>query len=597
MNASRNPPSGPQGPATTGRPVVSGTRGVISSGHPLTSMAGMRMLLAGGNAFDAVAAGVFAAAVVEPAAAFSLAAESVFMLHDARSGELISLSGQGGAPARATVEYYRAAGLDSIPTGPGKDAPLAFTVPGVVHATVSMLANHGTKSLGEVLAPAIQYAEEGIPHYRHLVTFLALEPTIQQFELFRHGGLEVFYPRGRAPDEGSLLKQPGLARTLRVLAAAEAASGGSRSDGLRAATGEFYMGGTARLIADCSSSVGGVLDYEDLVGYRSRFEEPLSTTFAGYRIHGQRTWSQAAVLLQTLNILERFDLGAMGHNTPSYIHTVTEALKLSMADRHAHYGDPEFADIPVRGLLSKEYAAARACLIDPNRAFPQMPPPGDPRRLSPLSRDPAPDIPPSTGRHATAGPPTGTTHIAAIDRDGNMATATPSGGSFEKSVYFSELGCALSTRIEVFNLWPGHPNVIEAGKRPRTTLVNYIAARDGQPTMTFGCPGGDHQTQANLQVMLNTFLFGMNPQEAIEAPRFATDSAPDSFYPHRYFPGQLSLEWAIPDGTAESLGTLGHKVVRSDACGMGATVTHRDPRSGVLSSGGDPRRPAYALAW
>lgn len=579
------------------RPVTCGTRGIISSGHYLTSVAGMRMLLAGGNAFDALAAGVFAAAVVEPAAAFSLAAESVFMLYDARSGRLESLSGQGVAPAGATLDFYRSAGLDAIPSGPGRQAPLSFTVPGVVHATISLLDRYGTKSLNEVIAPAVRYASEGVPHYPHLIAFLDQTPTIEQFDHFPLGGGEVFYPGGRTPAVGSPLVQPGLARTLGALAEAESSSSGGRSDGLAAASAEFYRGGVAGLIAECSAAVGGVLDHRDLAAYRSRFEEPLATTFAGHGIHGQGTWSQAAVLLQTLNILENFDLEAMGHNTPAYVHTVIEAQKLSMADRHAFYGDPDYADVPVEGLLSKRYAAARATLIDPGRAAPGMPSPGDPWTLSPLGSGNLAPVPPPSPLDATSGADAGTTHIAAIDRHGNLAAATPSGGSFDKSVYFGELGCALSTRIEVFNLWPGHPNVIEPGKRPRTTLVSYIAVRDGAPTMTFGCPGGDHQTQANLQLMLNTFIFGMNPQEAIEAPRFATDSAPDSFYPHRYFPGRLALETAFPNDTADALGKLGHEVVRSEACGMGAIITNRNPRSGLLTTGADPRRPAHALGW
>ncbi len=595
--ATGNSHAGYFGGRSATRPVISGTRGVISSGHPLTSMAGMSMMLSGGNAFDAVVAALFAAAVVEPTAAFSLAAESVFMVYDSRSGNLRSLSGQGVAPARATVDFYRAAGLESIPTGPGKSAPLSFTVPGATHAAISLLDRYGVKSLDEVISPAIRYAAEGIPLYSHLIAFLQQEPTIAQFKLFPHGGREVFYPDGRVPEAGSLLVQPGLAKTLRALAAAENRRSGTRSDGLRAAAAEFHRGGVARLIADSSSRVGGVLDYQDLAGYRSRFETPLSVTFAGHEIYGQRTWSQAAVLLQALNILRHFDLRAMGHNTPAYIHTVTEALKLSLADRHAYYGDPDHATVPVEGLLSREYGAARASMIDPARAFPQMPTPGDPLTLSAHPAVPVGPVAPTSRQDTSAALDAGTTHIAAIDGDGNLAAATPSGGSFEKSVYFGELGCALSTRIEVFNLWPGHPNVIAPGKRPRTTLVNYIAVRDGVPTMTFGCPGGDHQTQANLQLMLNTFLFGHNPQEAVEAPRFATDSVPDSFYPHRYFPGRLSLERAFPNETAEALGNLGHRVVRSDACGMGAIITRRHPRSGVLSAGADPRRPAYALGW
>ena len=359
----------------------------------------------------------------------------------------------------------------------------------------------------------------------------------------------------------------------------------------------------ARLIAESSSRVGGVLAYEDLDGYESQFEEPLRTTFAGHEISCQRTWSQAAVLLQALNMLELFDLEAMGHNTPAYIHTVAEALKLAMADRHAFYGDPDYAEVPVDGLLSKEYAAERAALIDGARATLAMPAPGDPWAHSTMTPpdttssflrrqestpQPAPGIPGGEG---------GTTHVSVIDRDGNLACATPSGGSFGKSVFFPELGFAISTRIEMFNLTEGHPNVVVPGKRPRTTLVNYIAVRDGTPVMTFGCPGGDHQAQGNLQLMLNTLVFGMNPQEAIESPRFASDSAPDSFYPHTYYPGRLSLEPGFPAETADALSRMGHEVARAGVCGMGATVARRDPGTGVLSTGADPRRACYALSW
>ena len=579
------------------RPVVAGTQGVISSGHALTSMAGMRMLLSGGNAFDALAASVLAAAVVEPIASYSLGAEGVFMLYDSRSGDLKSLSGQGTAPARATVDFYRSRGLDSIPTGPGMAAPLAFTVPGVAHAAISMLDRYGTKSFTEAAAPAIEYAERGFPHYQYMIDALGAESTRQQFDLFPPGGSEIFYDDGGLPQEGSLLIQPGLANTLKAMASAEAASQGTRSDGLRAASDEFYRGGVAHLIAKCSSEVGGVLDYEDLAGYESQFEEPLSTTFTGYEISCQRTWSQAAVLLQALNMLERFDLKAMGHNTPAYIHTVAEALKLAMADRQALYADPDHADVPVDGLLSKEYAAERAALIDGARAAPAMPDPGDPWAHSSMKAPASPVAAPTAPAGDEPGGEGGTTHISVIDRDGNLACATPSGGSFGKSVFFPELGFAISTRIEMFNLTEGHPNVVAPGKRPRTTLVNYVASRNGVPVMTFGCPGGDHQAQGNLQLILNTLVFGMNPQEAIEAPRFASDSAPDSFYPHTYYPGRLSLESGFQAETVDALSHLGHGIARAGVCGMGATVARRDPDTGVLSTGADPRRACYALSW
>ena len=588
---------GPQ-PPTTGRPVVYATQGVISSGHYLTSMAGMRMLLDGGNAFDAVAAAGFAAAVVEPIAAYSLAAEGVFMCYHAASGELLSLSGQGVAPGRATVDFYRSQGLDAIPTGPGHQAHLAFTVPGIVHALISLVERYGTRTLGEVLAPSIHYAEQGIPNYEYMIERLKSPGTRAQFDRYPPGGSEVFYSNGELPRPGSLLVQKGLAGVLKQMAAAESAAPGHRVDRIRAARDAFYKGEIARTIVDCSRRVGGVLELDDLAEYEAKFERPVSSRFLGHEIYGQSTWTQGPVLMQALNILEGFDLKGMGHSSPRYIHTVVEALKLAMADRQAYYGDPDFATVPIDGLLSKEYAAERAKLLDLDRAHPELPPAGDPWRYSTAAGPKAPVSVPAGGSNGgAAGEDAGTTHIAALDRDGNMVCATPSGGGFEKSVFFPELGCALSTRMEMLNFEEGHPNVLEPRKRPRTTLINYIVARDGRPIMTVGCPGGDHQAQANAQLILNTLVFGMNPQEAIEAPRFATDSVTNSFYPHIYTPGRLAVEAGIPEETRDSLRSLGHEIAEVASCGMGATVARRDPDTGVLSVGGDPRRACYAIGW
>ena len=306
--------------------------------------------------------------------------------------------------------------------------------------------------------------------------------------------------------------------------------------------------------------------------------------------------------MQTLNMLENFDLKSMGHNSPAYIHTVAEAIKLSFGDREAHYGDPDFSVIPIDGLLSKDYAAERARQIDLETAYPAQPEPGDPWRYSSKTRGsngvhggnglPAPSDPATADASAREG----TTHVSALDKQGNMVCGTISGGAFAKSVFFPELGCALSTRIEMFNCEEGHPNVVEPGKRPRTTLVNYIISKNGQPVMTVGCPGGDNQAQANVQLMLNVILFGMDPQQAVEAPRFATQSNVNSFYPHVYHPGRLDLEQAIPETTAEVLRSMGHRVARVVDCGMGATVSARDPETGYLSTGADPRRACYALA-
>ena len=586
-------------PPATGRPVVYSTQGVISTGHYLTSMAGMRMLLTGGNAFDAAVAAGFAAAVIEPIASYSLAAEGVFMLYHAASGKLLSLSGQGVAPALATADFYKSRGLDRIPTGPGRRAHLSFTVPGVVDAFLSLLENYGTKPVSEVLEPAIYYAEQGIPNYEYMIDRLKPPSTGEQFDHYPPGGWDIFYSDHQVPLPGSLLVQPGLANTLKSMVSSGDAGPGNRAHGIRLARHAFYQGSIANAIADCSQRTGGILALQDLADYKSKYDEPVGTNFQGYEIWGHSTWTQGPMLMQTLNILEHFDLRQMGHNSPAYIHTVTEALKLAFADREAYYGDPDFSEVPIEGLLSKEYAAGRAKLIAADKAHPELPPCGEPTRHSKAgvsTRTATTPIAAGAQDGSDAGHD-GTTHVAALDKEGNMLCGTISGGAFAKSVFFPELGCCLSTRIEMFNCEEGHPNVVEPGKRPRTTLVNYIVTKTGQPTMTIGCPGGDNQVQANVQLVLNVLLFGMDPQQAVEAPRFASQSVTNSFYPHVYYPGLLDLEEGIPESTAEVLRSLGHKIERAVDCGMGATVARRDPESGVLSTGADPRRSCYALGW
>ena len=583
----------------TGRPVVYGTQGVISSGHYLTSMAGMRMLLNGGNAFDAIVAATFAAGVTEPLANYSLLAEGVFMMYDSRSGDLLSLSGQGTAPAKASVDFYQSRGFDEIPTGPGSDAPMSFTVPAVIAALTSMLERYGTKTLGEVLAPAIHHAEFGFPNYEYMLQRLDSPGTRQQFDLFPPGGMNIFFDNGEVPQPGSMLVQKNLADMLKQMVAAENACNGSRIDGIRAGHDAFYKGDIAKSIAAYSRQVGGILGEGDLANYEPEYGEPVKGTFLGHEISSHSTWTQGIMALQILNILECFDLKAMGHNSPQYTHTVLEACKLAFADREAYYGDPNYATVPIDGLISKEYAAERAQQIDPERASPELPAAGDPWKYSAVSMpaNGTAQIPVGVAA-GESGNSSGTTHIACIDRDGNLVCATPSGGSFSKGVFFPEQGAAISTRIEMFNFIDGHPNRLEPGKRPRTTLINYIVSKDGTPVMTVGCPGGDHQAQANVQLMLNTLLFGMNAQEAVEAPRFATESVPDSFYPHVYYPNRVSLEEGYPTENWDVLRALGHgELVQAATCGMGATVTTRDPATGVLSAGADPRRACYALGW
>ena len=442
-----------------------------------------------------------------------------------------------------------------------------------------------------MLAPAVEYAEHGFPMYETMHRMLGSPDTRAQFDLYPPGGTDVFYPGGSIPAVGAPLVQPRLAATLQLLVQAEAQAGGSRHDGLRAARAVFYEGDIAHRMAAFSEHCGGFLRLDDLASYRAGLEIPIATHFAGHSIHTQSTWSQAGVLLQTLNMLERVDLRALGHNSPAYVHTVTEALKLAFADRERYYGDPEFVAVPIDGLLDKGYAEQRLQAIG-ERAWPELPAPGMPNG-APVAE---PRLHP-----ASAGPlessEEGTTHLAVIDSDGNMVCMTPSGGVFRKSAFSPELGCTLSTRSEMFFLDPDHPNGLQPGKRPRTTLVNYMACKDGRPVMTFGCPGGDDQTQANLQMMLNVFVFGMDLQQAVEAPRFSTQSMPNSFYPRAYHPGVLNLETGFSDATASALAAMGHQVNRVGACGIGAVITQRDLDTGILAAGADPRRPTYAIAW
>ena len=579
--------------ATT-RPVVSGTQGVVAAGHPLVAMAGLRMLLAGGNAFDAAVAAGFAAAVVEPTASYTLCGECVALVHDARREETRALSGQGTAPALATIPFFRGRGLERIPTGPGADAHLSFTVPGAVDAYLTLLETLGTRTVSEVLAPAVHYAQRGFPMYEYMHRMLGMPETRTQFDVYPPGGHDVFYPGGRVPPVGALFTQPALAETLGRLVEADTRARGQRAAGIAAARRCFYRGDVAAMIGGFSERVGGLLRASDLAGYRAQLEAPARITFAGREILGQSVWTQGPVLLQALGMLDTLDLRALGHNSVPYIHAVTEALKLAFADRERYYGDPEHARIPLAELLSPAYARERAALIRMDRAAPAAPPPGGPWR-----QGAAGSIAPARAAETGAPAPVadGTTHIAAIDRAGNLIALTPSGGVFRKSAFAPELGCTLSTRSEMFVLEEGHPNALAPGKRPRTTLVSYLISEHGVPTTTVGCPGGDDQAQADLQIVLNLLVFGMNPQQAVEAPRFSTQTLVNSFYPRAYKPGVLNVEPGIPPGTRAELAALGHTVTEIGACGVGAVVTRRDPETGVLSAGADPRRPTYALAW
>jgi gamma-glutamyltranspeptidase/glutathione hydrolase len=575
------------------RPVVSGLRVLATAGTPLTTAAAIRVLSRGGNAIDAGVAAAVAAAVVEPTASYSLPTEVTGLIYDAKSRQVIALNGQGWAPGNMTVEFFRSRGKRLIPVGPGSDAPLSFTLPGTIDAWAIAVERYGRLSFAEVLEPAIDYAENGFPMYRYMSLLLKSPEITRQFEYFPHGAA-YFRPNGRAPEPGERFIQKDLANVLKTMVRAEQqACGNGRSAGLQAGRDAFYQGDIARSIVKFSDQVGGLLTLADFANYHSKLEAPVKTTYRGIEVYGHLTWSQSATLLQALNILEGYDLKSLGHNSPAYIHVLTEALKLAMADRERYYGDPDFVDVPLEALLSKEYAAERRKLIDRNKAAPEMPPYGDP--LAGRAVGGTMEV---NGFRGSAGSNAGgTTHLSVVDEGGNIFVATPSGGRLNGGCVVPGLGFTLSHRAEIFYLDPSHANALQPGKRPRTTLVCYIACKDHKPWLTIGCPGGDNQAQADLQLFLNVVEFGMDPQAAVEAARFSSSSFPGSFHPHAYAPGQLNVEPGIANHVRDALALKGHRINPVPNAGLGAIVTMLDAEAGTRSAGADPRRPTYAFAW
>jgi gamma-glutamyltranspeptidase/glutathione hydrolase len=575
------------------RPVVSGFHVLATAGTPLTTAAAIRVLNRGGNAIDAGVAAAVAAAVVEPTASYSLPTEVVGLIYDAKTQQIVALNGQGCAPKKATIDYFKAHGKPLIPVGPGADAPLSFTLPGTIDAWILAVEHHGRLSLGEVLQPAIEYAEQGFPMYRYMSLLLKSPEIARQFEFFPQGAT-YFRPNGRVPEPGERFVQKDLAQVLKTMVRAEEqARGAGRSAGLQASREAFYSGEIAHTIVNFSEQIGGLLTLEDFANYHSKLEAPIKATYRGIELYGHRTWSQSATLLQALNILEGFDLRSLGHNSPAYIHVVTEALKLAMADRERYYGDPDFVQVALEALLSKDYAAERRKLIDLNKATPELPPYGDPM----ATRAVGGTMDFSAFLGSAGGNAGGTTHLSVVDEEGNIFIATPSGGRLHSGVVVPGMGFTLSHRSEIFYLDPTHANALQPGKRPRTTLVCYFACKDGKPWLTLGCPGGDNQVQADLQLFLNVLEFGMDPQAAVEAPRVSSSSFPGSFYPHAYAPGQLNVEPGIPAQVRDALAVKGHRINAVPNAGLGAIVTMLDQTSGTRSAGADPRRATYAFGW
>ena len=584
---------GPQG-GFAHRPIVWGMRGMVGGGTQVTAQAGMRMLWQGGNAVDAAVAAAFAAGVLEPTAHYSLGGEVAFLLYDRHSQQVRSVVGQGWAPRAATVDHYMKM-WGEIPSG-----VLSTTVPGVVSALLTMLSHYGTMRFGQVVESALGFARDGFPTYQLLHRAIGSPERLANLQKYPDSA-RIYLPDGRPPALGSLFVQRDLARTLALMVEAEQhalGQGRSREAAIQAARDVFYKGDVARRMVQALQELGGLYAYEDFAEYESPLEEPLSTTYRGYQLFTNRTWTQGITLLQTLNILEGYDLAVLGHNSPQAIHLQVEALKLAFADREMYVGDPAHVEVPVDGLLSKAYATLRRGLIDPHQAQAAYPP-GDPRAMLAMAQHYRPQ-PTAPILASAGGDADGTTYLAAVDPQGNMVSATPSSfAALAQGMILGDTGILINCRGCYFWLDPDNPNVIAPHKRPRTTPCTFIVLKQGQPFMTLGTPGGDSQPQSNLQVFTNIVDFGLNVQEAVEAPRFCGHSFSQSPWPHRASPNRLTVEGRLAQEVVDALNSRGHQVEVVGPWGIsnGFAPILVNSETGVYHGGADPRKESVMLGW
>src|SRR5262245_8108586 len=530
------------------RPTIMGTNGMVASGHYLATLAGERILARGGNAVDAgVAAGLCLTVLHIDMVNFAGVAPIIIYL--AQEDRVLTISGLGRWPKAASVAYFKEHCGGRIPLG-----VLRCITPGSPDAWITALQEYGTMSLADVMEEAIRLAGEGFPMHPFMAA--NVREARAQFQQWP-SSTAILAPGGRVPEPGEIFVQRDLARTMRRLVDAEAgARQRGRRAGLEAARDLFYRGDIAREIAAFYRTEGGLLTYDDLAAFRVQVEEPVRASFHEYDVYTCGPWCQGPVLAQALTLLEGHDLRALGHNSPAYVHLLTEALKLVFADRERYYGDPEFVDVPMRALLSPEYAEARRRLIDPEKAHAGMPAAGDPGHVNGAAA-PWSGLTPA---QPAAAETLDTTYVCAVDRQGNIFSATPSDGCLSAPVT-PGTGLGISSRGSQSWAVEGHPSSVAPGKRPRLTPCPAIVFRDGKPFMPLGTPGGDVQCQAMLQVFLNIAVFGMDAQAAIEAPRFATYSYPGSFEPHDYHPDELRIERRLAAHLGDALAGRGHRVV------------------------------------
>jgi gamma-glutamyltranspeptidase/glutathione hydrolase len=584
----------------TTRPTLEGTFGMVSSTHWIASQTAMRALERGGNAFDAAVTAAFVLHVVEPHLN-GPGGEAPAIIATASDPAPQVLAGQGPAPSGATIDHFTSLGLDLIP-GAG---PIAATVPGAVDAWLLLLLDHGTQSLAEVLAPAIDYAAGGHPILKNACDTIAAVQEL--FETDWLTSAAVWLPEGNAPQPHDRLVNPSYARTLERLVREAESAGANREVQIEAARRAWREGFVAEAIDEFSAKAfrdssgrhhSGLVTGADMAAFAASWEEPTVLNWNGFSISKTPPWGQGPVLLQTLAILDAVGgEEALDPAATTGIHVITEALKLAFADREAWYGDG--ADVPLETLLSPDYAARRAQLIGESASRELRPGSPDgrvPRIAAYASEDAGPS---QCVRDASIGEPTvaadgrtrgDTCHIDIVDRWGNMISATPSGGWLQGSPVIPELGFALGTRLQMFWLEPDLASSLAPGRRPRTTLTPTLVHREERPVLACGSPGGDQQDQWQLIFLLRRLVGRQELQEAIDAPMWNTPSFPSSFYPRHMEPGVLVVEERLGPSVIEGLRTRGHEVRVSGPWSLGRMcAVAQDSVSGLLTAGANPR--------
>jgi gamma-glutamyltranspeptidase / glutathione hydrolase len=573
----------------TTRPVIRGSHAGVSSMKPQATEAARQILQAGGNAFDAAVAGQ-AALGVSDFAMNGVGSDAVLLIYNVRDKKVYSINAEPRAPKLATIEWYEKNNGGKLPQS---DGLLAGGIPGVVDAWYILLDRWGTMTFKQVLQPAIDLAENGFPISDAGAEEIAEEKKIRKYPTT----MKVYFPNGKAPEAGEIFKNPGLARTLKKLVEAEKANASKgRHEALKAARDRFYKGDIARDLGAFSEANGGLFRYEDFAEYTAEVETPVSIDYRGYRIYKNPSASQGPAELIALNLLEGYDLKSLGHNSAEFLHTSAEAVKLAMADREKYLGDADFIKIPYDGLLSKDYARERRKLIDPQKASLDLRP-GSPAEF--MRNASLPDRPVHVTTEGNADHTGDTSYIAIVDKDHNMVSFEPSlHSAFGTGVVMGDMGFIFNCRGDYYSLVRGEANALEPGKRPRSTLQSTLVMKDGEPFAIMGSPGGDDQVMRTMQTLINLIDFGMNVQQAIEAPRWSSRSFPASPFPHTMYPGDLSVESRIPENVRKELEARGHKLRVTSGWVMGSNAAIiLDTKTGVVSAGADPRVDAYAWAW